>query len=222
MLKGVYRSIMFALVAVFSFGVSAAGVTASADIDQTNPFTLVEAVANKTFARFHQDKKLIDADPDHLKVIVTEELMPYIDYKYASYKVLGQYLKETSKDQRERFVEAFRDYLVATYAQAFTEYTDQTVEYGRAEDFAGEKFVSVNVQVVEQGRPAIKLQFKARRLKNGTWKAFDLVAEGVSLLSSKQSEITNLVRQQGIESVINMLKERTTQHIDLNAKEKQS
>ncbi|MGS0728111.1 MlaC/ttg2D family ABC transporter substrate-binding protein, partial [Shewanella sp. 0m-11] len=209
MFKSIYRSIMFVLMAVCSLGAQAADAVASADIDQTNPFTMVEEVANKTFARFHQDEKLIASDPDHLKVIVTEELMPYIDYKYASYKVLGQYLRETSKDQRDRFVEAFRDYLVSTYAQAFTEYTDQTVEYGRAEDFADEKFVSVNVQVVEQGRPPIKLQFKARRLKNGTWKAFDLVAEGVSLLSSKQSEITNLVRQQGIESVITMLKERT-------------
>ncbi|GIU22730.1 phospholipid-binding protein MlaC [Shewanella sp. MBTL60-007] len=219
MFKGFYRTVMFAMMALLSVGVQAAEST---DIDQTNPFTLVEAVANKTFARFHQDEKLIAADPDHLKVIVTEELMPYVDYKYASYKVLGQYLRDTTKDQRERFVEAFKGYLISTYAQAFTEYTDQTVEYGRAEDFVGEKFVSVNVQVVEPGRPAIKLQFKARRLKDGTWKAFDLIAEGVSLLSSKQSEITNLVRQQGIESVIDMLKEKTNQHIDLNANEKKS
>lgn len=219
MFKGFYRSLILAMMALFSI---ASQATASTDIDQTNPFTMVEEVANKTFARFHQDEKLIAADPDHLKVIVAEELMPYVDYKYASYKVLGQYLRDTTKDQRERFVEAFKGYLISTYAQAFTEYTDQKVEYGRAEDFADEKFVSVNVQVVEQGRPAIKLQFKARRLKNGTWKAFDLIAEGVSLLSSKQSEITNLVRQQGIESVINMLKEKTNQHIDLNANEKKS
>ncbi|MCL1128732.1 ABC transporter substrate-binding protein [Shewanella sairae] len=210
------------MMALLSIGAQAAETAADAKVDQSNPFTLVEQVANKTFARFHQDEKLIAADPDHLKVIVTEELMPYIDYKYASYKVLGQYLRDTTKDQRNRFVEAFRGYLIATYAQAFTEYTDQTVEYAKPEDFAGEKFVNVNVQIVEQGRPAIKLQFKARRLKDGTWKAFDLIAEGVSLLSSKQSEITNLVRQQGIEPVIQMLNERTQKHIELQSKEKQS
>ncbi|GIU41209.1 toluene tolerance protein [Shewanella sairae] len=222
MFKGFYRSAVLAMMALLSIGAQAAETAADAKVDQSNPFTLVEQVANKTFARFHQDEKLIAADPDHLKVIVTEELMPYIDYKYASYKVLGQYLRDTTKDQRNRFVEAFRGYLIATYAQAFTEYTDQTVEYAKPEDFAGEKFVNVNVQIVEQGRPAIKLQFKARRLKDGTWKAFDLIAEGVSLLSSKQSEITNLVRQQGIEPVIQMLNERTQKHIELQSKEKQS
>ena len=110
--------------------------------------------------------------------------------------------------------------MISTYAQAFTEYTDQKVEYGKAQDFSGEKFANVYVQVVEQGRPPIKLQFKARRLKDGSWKAFDLVAEGVSLLSSKQSEITNLVRQQGIDSVIDMLNERTEKHIDVQATKK--
>ncbi|MDR8522313.1 MlaC/ttg2D family ABC transporter substrate-binding protein [Shewanella fidelis] len=213
MFKGLYRQAVLAMIALLSIGAQAAEV----EIDQSNPYTLVEQVANKTFARFEQDKQLIADNPDHLKVIVAEELMPYIDYKYASYKVLGQYLRDTSKDQRNRFVEAFKGYLISTYAQAFTEYTDQKVEYGKAQDFSGEKFTNVYVQVVEQGRPPIKLQFKARRLKDGSWKAFDLVAEGVSLLSSKQSEITNLVRQQGIESVIEMLNERTEKHIDVQA-----
>ncbi|WP_108945421.1 MlaC/ttg2D family ABC transporter substrate-binding protein [Shewanella halifaxensis] len=216
MFKGLYRQAVLAMIALLSIGAQAAEV----EIDQSNPYTLVEQVANKTFARFEQDKQLIADNPDHLKVIVAEELMPYIDYKYASYKVLGQYLRDTSKDQRNRFVEAFKGYLISTYAQAFTEYTDQKVEYGKAQDFSGEKFTNVYVQVVEQGRPPIKLQFKARRLKDGSWKAFDLVAEGVSLLSSKQSEITNLVRQQGVESVIDMLNERTEKHIDVQATKK--
>jgi phospholipid transport system substrate-binding protein len=40
------------------------------------------------------------------------------------------------------------------------------------------------------------------------------VAEGVSLLASKQSEISNLIRQQGIEAVITMLNDKTQQNID--------
>ncbi|MCL1048680.1 ABC transporter substrate-binding protein [Shewanella abyssi] len=216
-----YRVFMLATVAFTSLCAHAVEVSNSIDIeiDRTNPYTMVAAVSQKTFARFKQDKQLIADNPDHLKVIVTEELMPYVDYKYASYKVLGQYLRDTSKDERTRFVEAFRGYLISTYAQAFTEYTDQTVKFSPAEDFADEKMVRVNVRIIEKGRPEIKLQFRARRLKDNTWKAFDLVAEGVSLLSSKQSEITNLVRQKGIEPVIEMLIERTATHIDLNANE---
>lgn len=217
MFNNFFRGLVLASAVVLGFTAHAADDSAvDIEIDTTNPYTLVEAVSQKTFARFNQDKQLIVDNPDHLKVIVTEELMPYIDYKYASYKVLGQYLRDTTKDERARFVEAFRGYLISTYAQAFTEYTDQTVEFSPAKDFTGEKMVNVNVRIIDKGRPDISLQFKARRLKDDTWKAFDLVAEGVSLLSSKKSEITNLVRQKGIEPVIEMLIERTETHIDLS------
>lgn len=195
--------------------------TALADDIQVNtmdPYSMVKSVANKTFERFHKDKALIDADADHLKVIVREELMPYIDYKYASYKVLGQYLKESTEEQRNRFVDAFQGYLVTTYAQAFTEYTNQKVEFSPGSDFSNEKIVDVNVQIIEAGRPPIKLLFKVRRLKDDSWKAFDLVAEGVSLLSSKQSEISNLIRQQGIDPVIKMLEERTKDKVTKQSK----
>jgi phospholipid transport system substrate-binding protein len=198
MFKGIIRN----LLAVACL--ASATVAQAADIDTSNPYIMVEQVADKTFDRFHQDKSIIDSNPDHLKVIVQEELMPYVDYKYAAYKVMGQYLQQTTKEQRDAFVDAFEGYLVSTYAQAFTEYTNQKVEFGRAIDFSQEKIVEVNVQ------------FKARRLKDDTWKAFDLVAEGVSLLASKQSEVTTLIRQKGIDAVIEMLKERTQAHVDPN------
>ncbi len=185
----------------------------ASEVNTMDPYAMVETVANNTFARFHHDIDIIKADPDHLKVIVSDELMPYIDYKYASYKVMGKHLKSTSKEQRERFVNAFQGYLISTYAQAFTEYTDQKVQFAPARDFSGEKMVNVNVEIIEAGRPAIKLIFKVRRLKDDSWKAFDLVAEGVSLLASKSSEISNLIRQKGIDSVILELEQRTKGHI---------
>ncbi|WP_025821579.1 phospholipid-binding protein MlaC [Shewanella marina] len=190
-------------------------------IDTQNPYKMMEAVAQQTFDRFNQDQAQIKADPNYLKTIVTVELMPFVDYKYASYKVLGQYLRQTSKQQRADFVKAFEGYLVTTYAQAFTEYTNQKVEFEPARDFAGEKIVPINVQIIEQGRPPIKVQFKVRRLKDDSWKAFDMVAEGVSLLSSKQSEVTTLIRQQGIDNVIKLLQQKAAESIHTSS-DKQS
>ncbi|QDE32591.1 MULTISPECIES: phospholipid-binding protein MlaC [Shewanella] len=198
--------------------ISQAAVAANDEVNTHDPYVMIQQVANMTFDRFKTDKELINNDLGYLKVIVREELMPYVDYKYAAYKVMGQYLKDTTVDQRNRFVDAFEGYLVATYAQALTEYTNQTVAFDPSSDFSNEKIVEVNVQVIEQGRPPIKIQFKTRRLKDDSWKAFDLIAEGVSLLATKQSEISNLIRQQGIEAVITMLNDKTQQKIDREPK----
>jgi phospholipid transport system substrate-binding protein len=38
--------------------------------------------------------------------------------------------------------------------------------------------------------------------KTGQWKAFDIVIEGISLLSTKQAELNRKITQQGINHVI--------------------
>ena len=44
--------------------------------------------------------------------------------------------------------------------------------------------------------------FKLRKNKNTLeWKAFDMVVEGISLLSSKQAELSNRIAKEGIETV---------------------
>ncbi len=213
-MKHLWKKVLCSIAILFSVG-----AVAQEAVNTKDPYEMVKAVADKTFNRFHHDIETIKANPDHLKVIVTDELMPYIDYKYAAYKVMGSYLRDSTPDQRDRFAEAFRDYLIATYAQAFTEYTDQKVEFLPGAPFANEKMIDVHVQVVEKGRPPIKLQFRVRRLKDDTWKAFDLVAEGISLLSSKSAEISNLIRQKGIDEVIKELEAHTGSRISLEKKE---
>ncbi len=182
---------------------------ANDDLNQ-DPYAVVQVVAERTFDRFARDNALIQQDLDHLKVIVEEEMMPYVDYKYAAYKVMGPALKKTTPEQRERFTEEFRRYMIATFAQAFTEYRDQTVEFEPARPYGDKNIVTVGVTIIDGNRPPISVQFKARRnKKTGEWKAFDLVAEGVSLLASKEQEIGGLIRRNGIDSVIDMLAEKS-------------
>ncbi len=48
-----------------------------------------------------------------------------------------------------------------------------------------------------------------RRDSNGEWRAFDMMAEGISLLDAKQSELHGILRQQGIERVIELLDKKS-------------
>ena len=179
--------------------------------DMSDPYKMIKTVAEDTFARFKADRDKIDADANHLKVIVEDELMPYINYSYASAKVLGnKYYKKARKEKQfDAFKEAFRRYMITTYASVFTLYDDQEVTFEPGEDFSKAKIVTVKVRVREPGRPVIKIDFKVRKgKKSGQWKAYDMVAEGISMLSSKQSEFSNLLRKHGIEYVTNMLLEK--------------
>ncbi len=166
----------------------------------SDPYQLMRQVGEQVFSRIEQEHEAIAQSPDHYKVIIEQEIMPHVNYKYAGLKLLGTHLKGQDKEEVNQFLEAFRGYLVASYAQVFTQYTDQEIAYAPAASIAeGTRILTIALEIVEVGKPNINIQFKWRSNKKGTqWLVFDMIAEGVSLLSSKQSEWSNDIRNKGL------------------------
>lgn len=179
-------------------------------ISLENPYVLVNEVAQNTFDRLSKQQAEIKANPEYLRTIVKEEMLPAVDVRFSAYRVIGNQLNNTTAEQRERFVAAFSDYLVVTYADALATYKEQELDIGTGTVEKGEKLVSVPVAVLEANKPAIKLEFKLRQNgRTGEWRVFDMVAEGISLLSAKQAELSGLIRQNGIDKVTLQLQAHT-------------
>ena len=207
-----YLKSMF-MVAMASF--VSAQVFAAELIDRTQPYQMMTQVAEVAFDRLKSDQENIQQDPELLKVIVEEELMPYVNAQYAALKLLGPNLKGADRKDVRVFIDAFRKYLVSSYAQVLTQYTDQTIQFGPEPKIkADSRITSIKVDIVDTPRPNIRLEFKLRKdKKSGEWKVFDMVAEGISLLSSKQSEWNTKIRQDGILSVAEQLENLAVQPI---------
>jgi phospholipid transport system substrate-binding protein len=199
---------------LLAFLVALSGYTSSANASTdtyTDPYKMMEVLADKTFSRIAQDQSKIQADPEVLRLIVNEELVPHIDSRYAALRVIGNSadLRNTPREDLLAFVDAFQNYMVATYAGVFTQYRDQKVviEPGRIAE--NQKIISIRTRVIDPGKPDINIEFKLRRGKDtDNWLVFDMVAEGISLLDSKRAELSNLIRQQGLNSVTTMLIEK--------------
>jgi phospholipid transport system substrate-binding protein len=202
-------TVMIALALMVSISATAKAV------DSKNPYAMIETVAKVTFKRFSDEQPEIRKNPEILKDIVREELMPYINYRYAALKVIGfKNFEQTTSQSRADFVDVFREYLVTSYAQVFTLYKQQEVEFEPERDFDDAKVVAVRTSVLDPGRPPIDISFRVRRnTTTNEWKAYDMVAEGVSLLDSKEAELSGLIRQKGLPYVTEMLKEKSDQKI---------
>ena len=190
----------------------------------TDPYKMMEVLADNTFSRIAKDQSKIQVDPEVLRVIVNDELVPYIDSRYAALRVIGNSadLRKTPREDILAFVDAFQNYMVATYAGVFTQYRDQKViiepAAGGLDD---QKIITVKTRVIDPGKPDIKIDFKLRRGKDAdNWLVFDMVAEGISLLDSKRAELGNLIRQQGLASVTALLQEKAKAPITKPAEEK--
>ncbi len=177
-----------------------------------DPYKMMEVLADKTFQRIAKQQPEIKKDPEILRTIVNEELVPYIDARYAAGYVIGNAVKLNTvpKEDFNTFVGAFQNYMVGTYAGVFTQYRDQKViiEPGQPIEVQ-RKIITIKTRVIDPGKPDINIEFKLRRVKDANnWLVFDMVAEGISLLDSKRSELGSLIRQQGLVSVAALLEEK--------------
>ncbi len=189
------------------------------EIDRTDPYKMMKQVAEHSFERLKSEQPKVKQDPDYLKVIVEEELMPYVNEQYAALKLLGPNLKGAKREDVGVFISAFRAYLVTNYAQVLTQYTDQEIEFGPEPTLEEDRRISgIKVDIIDTPRPNIKLEFKLRREKSGEWAAFDMIAEGISLLSSKQSEWNGKIRKDGILAVAKELQALSEQPIRFESK----
>lgn len=178
-------------------------------VDATEPYRMIEKVSQITFDRMKSEQTEIQGNPDYLRTVVKEELLPYINTRYAAYKVLGPQLKKTTREQRNEFVDAFSHYLVASYAQVLTQYTDQDIRVEPPKPIPADRtIVSVRVEILDRQRPPIRLDFKLRLNKTTQeWQCFDMIAEGISMISTKQSEWSGQLRTEGVDVVIQNLKD---------------
>ncbi|ARU92519.1 phospholipid-binding protein MlaC [Tatumella citrea] len=194
-----------------------AAANAADQVDQTNPYTLMNQAAAKTFTRLKNEQSKIKQDPNYLRTIVREELMPYVQVKYAGALVLGRFYNQATPAQRDAYYQAFGDYLTQAYGQALAMYHGQTYQIQSPQPLGDANIVAIRVTIIDpNGRPPVRLDFQWRKnTRTGGWQAYDMVAEGISMITTKQNEWGDLLRTKGIDGLTAQLKVYAAQPITL-------
>ncbi len=149
------RLLMVALLVVAPLGAAVAA-------DQSNPYAAMKEAAQKTFDRLKNEQPQIRANPDHLRDVVDQELLPYVQVKYAGALVLGRYYKDATPAQRDAYFAAFREYLKQAYGRAL--YHGQTYQIAPEQPLGDATIVPIRVTIIDpNGRPPVRLDFQWRK-----------------------------------------------------------
>lgn len=200
----------------------AAAPFANAAVDQTNPYSVMNEAAKNTFTRLKDEQPKIKQNPNYLREVVREELLPFVQIKYAGALVLGRYYKDATPAQRDAYFKAFDDYLQQAYGQALALYHGQTYQVQPEQPLGTADIIAIRVTILDKnGRPPVRLDFQWRKnSRTGEWQAYDMIAEGISMISTKQSEWAGILRQSGIDGLTARLKEAASQPITLEQDQK--
>ncbi|OCG24163.1 ABC transporter substrate-binding protein [Gilliamella sp. App2-1] len=196
-------------------------IFSAAAFAENDPYKEMQVAADKIFSTMNAQSAALKSNPNKLKEIVRSDLLPYVQVKYAGALILGNYYKSATEKQRAAYFSAFENYLVQAFAQALSMYNGQQYQVETAKNLTGKNLISIRVLLIQpkQAQP-LRIDFQWRKNSvTGEWKAYDLIAEGVSMITTKQNEWSTILRQDGIDALTKQLTNLSNRNIDPNAKQ---
>jgi phospholipid transport system substrate-binding protein len=139
------------------------------------------------------------------KAQITAEADKFFDFVELSRRTLGLEWNRFSMDQRKEFVSLFKTLLRDTYIDRITAYKNEKVDFVNAVPL-GENAVEVRSEVVTQGGK-VPIYYRVRN-EGGQWKAYDVVIEGVSLITNYRSQFRQILLNQPPQGLIDSLKNK--------------
>ena len=114
-------------------------------------------------------------------------MLPHIDFQRMSKWVLGKHWRRANIEQREQFVNEFRQLILRTYSTALLEFSEQKVNVLPVRAAADAREVTVRTEIQAQQGPVIPIAYDLYLDKNQQWKVYDLSIDGISLVSNYRS-----------------------------------
>jgi phospholipid transport system substrate-binding protein len=172
--------------------------------DVTPPLELVKETTARIQQAMHDNKADIDRDVNHLYALITQIALPHFDFHRMSMWTLGPYWRSATPAQREQFLDEFRRLLLRTYGHTLLDYRDAKIRYLPVLADPDARQVYVRCEVEQPDGNPVRLVYAMYRTAEG-WKVYDVLVEGVSLVTNYRSSFAAIVQQQGMDGLIKRL-----------------
>jgi len=131
-----------------------------------------------------------------------------VDIPWVARFVLGRYWKQATDEQKSRYLKEYEKFLISHYTARFTDYTSGTFTItGTRDDGENEYTVSMELKGNKKNDEPVLVDYRIRRESNN-FEIFDVIVEGVSLITTQRSEFSAVVSQHDIDYLITQLKNR--------------
>lgn len=142
---------------------------------------------------------------------VESVIYPHVDFNRISALVLGKLWRTASPEERVRFKNEFQTLLVRTYSRAFVEFNDWSVRFLPLKMEPNTTKVVVKTEILQPGIQPVGVDYRMLLVK-GDWKVYDIMIEGVSLVTNYRTTFNNEVKSKGsLAAVIEALAARNSE-----------
>ncbi len=180
-----------------------------AKASESEPTEFIKSTMHTLFDAIEEERSAIDTDPTVARVLVRDLLTPHFDLERTCRWVLGKNWRRATDEQQARMVEEFRTLLVRIYAAAIADFSTLDMKYpAKGDDVGGANDVSIRVEAYAgSGNPTI-VAYRLHRREGSGWKVYDITVNGVSLVTTYRSTFTSIIRESGMDGLIERLSDK--------------
>ena len=154
-----------------------------------------------------EDPQYQDPDKkDDQREKIWEIIQEIFDFNLIAKRTVGRYhwRNSFSQQQQKEFTDVFGEFLANTYLTRIRgTYDDISVEYVGQEINASKPTAKVKTKIIRKNENVL-IDYSLR-LRNGTWKIYDVFAEGVSLVQNYQTQIRGILSKESPDQLIDKL-----------------
>ena len=201
-----FKKIIFAF--AFAFTAALSGFSAHAE---EAPDDLVRRSTGEILAALKGDKDLQAGNAQKIEKLAEEKIIPFFNFARMTQLAVGRNWRDASDAQKKSLIDGFRTLLLRTYSTSLSQYRNQTIDVKPLKFAATETEVVVKTNVIQPGGQPIPIDYSLEKSKDG-WKVFDVLIDGVSLVTNYRSSFNSEIQKSGIDGLIKSLADRNTKN----------
>jgi len=130
------------------------------------------------------------------------------DYPDTAQRALGPHWNARTPQERQEFAQLFADLLDRAYIGKIDLYQGEKVRYV-GETVEGDQ-ATVKTRIVTKRGSEVPIDYRLH-LKNGRWLVYDVIIEGVSLISNYRNQFNKVVQTESYQALVQKLRAKDTE-----------
>jgi phospholipid transport system substrate-binding protein len=183
-------------------------VLTAATCTAAGPMETVKNITDRTIEILGDEELKAPDKAAEKRELLREAADRFFDWRSMARTALSVHWRKRTEEEKDEFTRLFAGFLEKTYMDKVEGYSGEKIDYLEEwidKDYPDEAIVKANVITDKQGEiPVEYLMIE----KDGTWKVYDVLVEGVSLLKNYTSQFNSIILRSSYEELLEMLKEK--------------
>lgn len=156
------------------------------------------------------DKEMKKASSEHKRRNAIKRSLSHIfDHEEMAKRSLGKHWNQRTPAERKQFVDLFASLLENSYASKIESYNNEKVVYTK--EIVDGDHAEVKSKIINQKQDEFTVDYRLLKESDGKWMVYDVVIEGVSLVSNYRTQFNKIISANGYPELVKRLQTKSNE-----------